>query len=487
MRFSKNANLSTDTFSCVAVIASNDDYSDTSILALFDCIGNFRSRGIKHAYEAEQRKVLFQLGIMSRSLSGVDQGVRSDVIQASKSNHSKTTVTIVNHLFHKKIIELFAERNSFAISSNQRMCTSLDDRLRGTLNKEFLLLAILDKHGHTLPVSREFESGKAGILLFIPSTGVVNTVFRFCLDRSTRTKLFSKDSQCTFSSRSGIIHKLGIVAKSSNLIHLVDCARRLNQILSYLAILFDSALGGECSALDIEFIKITTILTNVDHFVNAHLTFGDSRNTKRDGNLEIIDSTLGPVSVARISKVGYVDQPYKDTDDSDNLSKSVAEVVEFLLQRCGLRNLGSDALMNVADGGVGSSQDDHSFRTSSHYGCSREEHVRLVLKHSLLVSDNICMILANTLTLACQDGLVNSEAVAFDGNNPTIGRDAVTNGDRDDISWYKLFSLDTRDMSVSNDTCDIGGVFLESGDGFLGTAFLRHANNGIENENSQDL
>lgn len=41
--------------------------------------------------------------------------------------------------------------------------------------------------------------------------------------------------------------------------------------------------------------------------------------------------------------------------------------------------------------------------------------------------------------------------------------------------------------AVPDDVGFVGGVFLEGGDGLLGTALLGDTNDGIENENRKDL
>ena len=94
-------------------------------------------------------------------------------------------------------------------------------------------------------------------------------------------------------------------------------------------------------------------------------TLRDGRNTKGNGNLEVVDGTLGPVSMAGVGKVGDVDEPDENADDSDNLGELVAEIVELLLQGGRLGNLRGDALVNVADSGVGTSQDNDGFGVTS--------------------------------------------------------------------------------------------------------------------------
>jgi hypothetical protein len=98
------------------------------------------------------------------------------------------------------------------------------------------------------------------------------------------------------------------------------------------------------------------------------------------------------------------------------------------------------------------------------------------------------MFLANALTLASQDSLVDGKAVALNGNQTAIRGDAVTNSHSDDITRHKLVGLDTRDMAVVPDHVGlVGRVLLEGSNGLLGAALLGDTNDRIENENCKNL
>ena len=74
--------------------------------------------------------------------------------------------------------------------------------------------------------------------------------------------------------------------------------------------------------------------------------------------------------VGRVPEVTNVDEPHENADDSDNFSESVAEVVEFTLQRRLLRYLGRDRLVNVANGRLLTREHDDRFRITVYHGGS---------------------------------------------------------------------------------------------------------------------
>lgn len=68
--------------------------------------------------------------------------------------------------------------------------------------------------------------------------------------------------------------------------------------------------------------------------------------------------------MGRIAKVTDVDDPDEDTDDSDDLGEQVAKVVDLLLEGSLLADLGGDGLVDVSDGGEGSSVGDNRLGSS---------------------------------------------------------------------------------------------------------------------------
>jgi hypothetical protein len=115
-----------------------------------------------------------------------------------------------------------------------------------------------------------------------------------------------------------------------------------------------------------------------------------------------------------------------------------------------------------------------------------EQHVDLILLDSACILDGPS-VLWYTLALSGQDRLVDVEAVALDCQDPAVSGDPVANCDRDDIARNQLLSLDAFDVSVAYDLGLVGRVFLEGGDGFFGAGFLRYSDDGVEDENGENL
>jgi hypothetical protein len=183
--------------------------------------------------------------------------------------------------------------------------------------------------------------------------------------------------------------------------------------------------------------------------------------------LQVVDGTFGERAVGGIVEVGNVDEPDEDTDDGNDLGESVSKVVELLLERGGLRNLRGDVLVDIANGSVGSSEDDDSGSVSSDNGGTREEHVDLVLLDSVGVLDGV-RVLADTLTLSGQDTLVDTEAVAVDRQDSAVGRDAIAHSHLDNVSWNQLVCLDALNLAIADDLGLVGRVLLECSDCLFG-------------------
>ena len=202
--------------------------------------------------------------------------------------------------------------------------------------------------------------------------------------------------------------------------------------------------------------------------------------------LEIVDGTLGEGAMGGIVEVGNVDEPDKDTDDGNDLCESVSKVVELLLERGRLRDLRGDVLVDVANGRVGSGQDNNSGSVSSDNCGARKEHVDLVLLDGLCVLDGV-RLLADALALSGQNALVDTETVAVDGQNSAVGGNAITHSHLDNVSWDQLVCLDALNFGIANNLGHVGRVLLERGDCLLGRRFLRHANDGVEDQDGENL
>lgn len=98
------------------------------------------------------------------------------------------------------------------------------------------------------------------------------------------------------------------------------------------------------------------------------------------------------------------------------------------------------------------------------------------------------VVLANALALSRQDGLVDGKRVALDRDEAAVSGDAVADSDRNDIAGHEKLGLDARDLAiVADDAGECGRVLLEGGNGLLGAALLRDTNDGVENEDGEDL
>jgi hypothetical protein len=202
--------------------------------------------------------------------------------------------------------------------------------------------------------------------------------------------------------------------------------------------------------------------------------------------LQVVDSTLGERAMSGIVEMGNVDEPDKDTDDGNDLGESVSKVVELLLERGGLRNLGGNVLVDIANRSVGSSKNNDSGSVSSNNCGTREEHVDLVLLDSVGVLDGV-RVFADTLALSSQDTLIDAEAVAVDRQNSAVGRNAITHGDLDNVSRNQLVGLDALNLAIANDLGLVGRVFLKCSDSLFSRRFLRYTYDGVEDEDGENL
>ena len=134
--------------------------------------------------------------------------------------------------------------------------------------------------------------------------------------------------------------------------------------------------------------------------------------------------------------------------------------------------------MDVSNRRVTTGQDYQRSRMPRNNRSTREEHIDLILLDSVLILDGPG-ILGYTLALSSQDGLVDVEAVARNGQDPAISGYPVTDCDRDDISVDQLVGLYAFDMSVTYDFRFVGRVFLEGCNGLFGASFLRYSDDGV--------
>lgn len=185
-------------------------------------------------------------------------------------------------------------------------------------------------------------------------------------------------------------------------------------------------------------------------------------------------------------EVPDVDNPHQNANAGNDLSEHITEVIQLLLERSRSRDLRRDALVDITNGRVTSSQNDNGGSVSGDNGGAGEQHVDLILLDGILVLDGI-RTLADTLAFTGEDGLVDAEAVALNREQSAVGWDAVAHRNGNNIAGNEVVGLDALDETVANHLGLVRRVFLEGGDGLLGTAFLGDADDGIEDQDGQDL
>lgn len=141
--------------------------------------------------------------------------------------------------------------------------------------------------------------------------------------------------------------------------------------------------------------------------------------------------------------------------------------------------------MDIANGGVGASQNDNGVGVARDNGSTREEHVNLILLDSILVLDSLG-VLAYTLALASQDRLVDAEAVAVDAEDSAVGGNAVADSDVDNVTRDQLLGLDRLNCSIAHDLGGVCAVLLQGRNGLLGRRFLADTDDGVQDQNGED-
>jgi hypothetical protein len=108
------------------------------------------------------------------------------------------------------------------------------------------------------------------------------------------------------------------------------------------------------------------------------------------------------------------------------------------------------------------------------------------LLDGILVLDGVYG-LANALALSGQDGLVQAERIAVNGEYAAVGGDTVAYRNMNDIARNEVVGLDFLGYAISDDLGFIGRILLERGNGLFSAALLRNTDDGIENQDGQNL
>jgi hypothetical protein len=141
--------------------------------------------------------------------------------------------------------------------------------------------------------------------------------------------------------------------------------------------------------------------------------------------------------------------------------------------------------VDVANSGVGTSQNNDSVGMASNDGGTGEEHVDLILLDGILVLDSLG-VFAHTLALASQDRLIDAEAVAVDAEDSAVGGDAVADSDVDNVTRDQLFGLDRLNCSIAHDLGGVCAVLLQGRNSLLGRRFLADTDDGVQDQDGKD-
>ena len=142
--------------------------------------------------------------------------------------------------------------------------------------------------------------------------------------------------------------------------------------------------------------------------------------------------------------------------------------------------------MYIPDSGRVTGKNHDSPSMTDRNRCSGEEHIGLILFDSHRVLDRAC-ILADALALASEDRLVDTEGVAHNGNYTAVSGYPITDCYVDNIAGDKFFSTNPGNMTIPNNFCFVGGIFLKGSNRLFSTAFLGDTHNRVKNQDSKDL
>lgn len=544
----KDTDLTADGFSGDLVVTSDDNNTDTCFTALADAVSDFGPGRVQHTNKTKESHVLLELCIFGGGLGRLGERV-VDVVNAGQSHDAETAFAVFENFGLNQGGKLFGQGNTPAAAADQNVGAAVQDGFRGALDEQLLHSSIGNQDGHGLPVAGKFVGRQSLDTLFVVLAGVVKTLlgggvgFAGVVCSISGANLLDQNSQGTFgwltnvakASLFGVVCEFGVVAQGGDLDHLGNGGRRGSRALERLSVQGDGAHRFEACPLHIQLFQTGSRFVDVDEGADAHLvggqstrlvgaddgaaaqsldgwqiandcilgrhlagaereasgddnseTFGNGGDTERNGNLEVVDGALGERTVAGIAKVANVDKPDQDADDGNDLCQRVTKLIELLFEGCRLRNLCGDALVNVANGGVATGQNDDCVCVSSNDGGAGEEHVDLVLLDGITIGDFL-YIFADTLRLAGENGLVDAERVAVDGQDAAVGRDTVADRDGNNVAGNQLVSLDALDLAIADDFGFVGAVFLKGRDGLFGGGFLGDTDDGVEDEDGENL
>mmetsp|Transcript_10863 Transcript_10863/g.16387 ORF Transcript_10863/g.16387 Transcript_10863/m.16387 type:complete len:243 (+) Transcript_10863:1841-2569(+) len=134
-------------------------------------------------------------------------------------------------------------------------------------------------------------------------------------------------------------------------------------------------------------------------------TLGDSGDSQRDGDLEVIDRTTNPPTKGRVVEVANVDQPHDDTQNTNGDREVVSELVQSLLQGEGGFLLFGELFVDLSFLGVETGSNNDTNPLPADDIGPREKGVDLVLSQGVGLIDSVG-VLSNILSLTGQDRLI---------------------------------------------------------------------------------
>ena len=141
---------------------------------------------------------------------------------------------------------------------------------------------------------------------------------------------------------------------------------------------------------------------------NCSESFRNGCHSQCHRNFKVVDCTIQPAMVRRITKVANVHDPNQYTNHHNSLSKQITKFVQTFLKRClGIFML-TNFCVDVSDSRL-LSRKTHKRQTCSIHNCrTTKQHVCHVLFNSFLIFDFVRSFV-NTFGFTCENSLIHLE------------------------------------------------------------------------------
>lgn len=285
----EDADLATDGFSGLFVVAGDDDDADSGFTTFCDGGADFGAGRVEHADEANEGHVLFELGIFVGCGGALVEWVLGNVFNSCEGDDAETSGRVVGDFGFDDGAGLVAEGNLGAVGANKGGSAASEDGFRSAFDEEDGESGrAASENGHGLAVAGEFVgilAGKAGFIVFV---ALIHTLFAGLSgginDSFRSSELFNENLEGAFGGLAnvgerlglGVIRKGSIVTNSAHLGELADNGRAGG--------LGDEAAGGsadfsdrrKAGSLDEELVQFSLIFANSNSVGNAHLVGSQS-------------------------------------------------------------------------------------------------------------------------------------------------------------------------------------------------------------------